>query len=62
MTPNRSAGRIEDELWDPFRAWCREQGLSNSDGFRRLIRRALGKPEPVPLEDAGSSADQVSSA
>ena len=33
LTPNRSAGRIEDELWDPFRDWCKREGLSHSDGI-----------------------------
>jgi hypothetical protein len=59
LTPNRSAGRIEDELWDPFRDWCKREGLSHSDGIRRLIRGALGMPEPVPLADTGSGSDRV---
>ncbi len=32
VTPNRSAGRIEDELWLPFLARCR------ADGPARLLR------------------------
>lgn len=59
MTPNRSAGRIEDELWVPFLRKAHTEGLSNTDAMRRMIRSWLGVPEPVTLEDTGSSADQV---
>jgi hypothetical protein len=59
LTPNRSAGRIEPELWEPFRAWCRRRGLSISDVFCRLIRAAVGMSEPVALRDTGSGTDQV---
>jgi hypothetical protein len=60
MTPNRSAGRIDDDLWAGFLRWCKAEGLSHTDGMRRMIRRTLGMPEPVTFEDTGSSADQVS--
>lgn len=59
MTPNRSAGRIEDELWHPFLTWCKREGLSHSDGIRRAIRTVMGMPEPVPLDDTGSGSDGV---
>jgi len=60
MTPNRSAGRIEDDLWLPFLAWCKREGLSNTDGVRRALRLAMGMPEPVALSDTGSSGDRIS--
>ena len=59
LTPTRSAGRIESELWEAFLSWARSQCLSNTDGLRRLIQAALGMPEPAPLGDAGSGVDQV---
>jgi hypothetical protein len=34
----RSAGRIEDDLWEAFLAKCKDEGLSNTDGMRPLIR------------------------
>lgn len=43
-TPNRSAGRIEDELWLPFLAWCRSEGITNTEAFRRMIRDKIGSP------------------
>lgn len=61
VTPNRSAGRIEDELWLPFLAWCKLQGLSNTDGMRRALRVVMGMPEPVALSDTGSAGDRVTS-
>jgi hypothetical protein len=48
MTPNRSAGRIEDPLWTAFLAKCRADGLTNTDGMREAIRKWLGLPEPTP--------------
>lgn len=39
--PNRSAGRIEDELWLPFLAACRAEGITNTEAFRRMIRAKL---------------------
>jgi hypothetical protein len=57
LTSNRSAGRIEDELWEAFLAKCKTDGLSNTDGMRRMIRIWLGMPEPVPLGGTGSAAD-----
>ena len=62
MTPNRSAGRIEDDLWLPFLRKAHTEGLSNTDAMRRMIRSWLGMPEPVSLTDTGSSADGVASA
>ena len=44
MTPNRSAGRIEDPLWSAFLAKARERGLSNTDAMREAIRQWLGLP------------------
>lgn len=47
--PNRSAGRIEDELWLPFLAVCRAEGITNTEAFRRMIRAKLnGTPEREP--------------
>jgi hypothetical protein len=46
-------------LWHPFVAWCKREGLSHTDGLRRLIRGVLGMPEPVPLDDTGSGTNQV---
>jgi hypothetical protein len=60
LTPNRSAGRIEDELWDAFPAKCQAEGLSHTDGMRRMIRTWASMPEPVPLSGTGSAADQIS--
>ena len=59
MTPNRSAGRIEDDLWVPFLRKAKAEQLSNTDAMRRMIRHWLGMPEPVSLQDTGSSSDQV---
>lgn len=44
VTPNRSAGRIEDELWQPFLAKARAEGLTNTDAFRLLIRQWTSLP------------------
>ena len=59
MTPNRSAGRIEDDLWLPFVRKAKTEGLSNTDAIRRMMRSWLGMPEPVSLNDTGSSSDRV---
>jgi Ribbon-helix-helix protein, copG family len=59
MTLNRSAGRIEDELWEAFLAKARSEGLSNSNAMRRMIRTWVGMPEPVSLADTGSSGDRL---
>jgi len=54
MTPNRSAGRIEDALWRPFLAEARKRGMSNTDAMREAIRlwtstpSAGSDPEPGP--------------
>jgi hypothetical protein len=45
MTPNRSAGRIEDPLWLAFLAQARERGLSNTDAMRAALRLWLGLPD-----------------
>jgi hypothetical protein len=58
--PNRSAGRIEGELWKAFLAECKRRGLSDTDGMRKMIRTWAGTPEPAPLGDAGSAVDAVS--
>lgn len=50
MTPNRSAGRIEDPLWEAFLAKCRAEGLTNTDGMRAALRVFVGWPEPEPEE------------
>ena len=47
-TPNRSAGRIEDELWQVFLAFARQQGMSNTDAMRYMIREVTGLPGPHP--------------
>ena len=60
LTPNRRAGRIEGELWQAYLAECRRRGVTNTDGLRTMIRAWVGMPEPAPLGDTGSSADQVS--
>ncbi len=48
VTPNRSAGRIEDELWLPFLARCRADGVSNTEAFRQMIRDKLAGPPAAP--------------
>lgn len=59
MTANRSAGRIDDELWDAFVARCRSRGLTNTEVMRWMIRQWLypDTAEPAPPaageEDAG---------
>ena len=45
-TPNRSAGRIEDALWLPFLAWCRSEGITNTEAFRQMIRDKIGTGGP----------------
>jgi hypothetical protein len=61
LTSNRSAGRIEDELWEAFLAKCKRRGVSNTDGMRMMIRAWTGMPEPAPLvQDAGSAVDRIS--
>ena len=61
LTPNRSADRIESELWDAFLAKCKRRGLSNTDGMREMIRSWTGMAEPAPRwGDAGSAADALS--
>jgi hypothetical protein len=59
MTLNRSAGRIEDELWGAFLAKARAEGLTNTNAMRRMIRQWTGMLEPVRLSDTGSGTDQV---
>jgi hypothetical protein len=57
MTPNRSAGRISDELWGAFLAECRRRELSNTDGMRDMIYAWTGMPRPAPPDDgAGPEA------
>jgi len=46
MTPNRSAGRIEDPLWLPFLAKARRLGLSNTDAMREAMADWTAKPDP----------------
>ena len=61
LTPHRSAGRIESELWEAFLAKCKRRGVSNTDGMRMMIRAWTGMPEPAPLvQDAGSAVDKIS--
>jgi hypothetical protein len=60
LTPNRSAGRIESELWDAFLAECKRRGLSNTDAIRAMIWAWVGTAEPAPLGGAGSAVDAVS--
>ena len=48
MTPNRSAGRIEDPLWAAFLAEARRRGLTNTDAMREALRAWL--PEPPPAD------------
>ena len=54
MTPNRSAGRIEDGRWTAFLRWARSLGLSNTDAMRKMIDDATGYPhDPGPAGDPG---------
>jgi hypothetical protein len=46
MTPNRSAGRIEDPLWAAFLAEARKRKMTNTDAIREALRKWL--PEPPP--------------
>jgi hypothetical protein len=47
MTPNRSAGRIEDPLWFAFLGKARRLGLSNTDAMREALQDwVTNKPEP----------------
>lgn len=48
MTPNRSAGRIEDQLWEAFLDKARERGMSNTDAMREAISDWIAKQAPVP--------------
>jgi hypothetical protein len=49
MTPNRSAGRIEDPIWDAFLAKARAEGLSNTDAMRVMITGWTGyRDSPAP--------------
>jgi hypothetical protein len=47
-TPNRSAGRIEDELWQAFLGKCAAEHLTNTDGMREMIRLWTGQPGTPP--------------
>ncbi len=59
LTPNRSAGRIEGELWEAFPAECQRRGVSNTDGMRMMIRAWAGIPEPASKAQAAGSAVDV---
>ena len=64
QTRNRSAGRIEDALWDALLRKARLEGLSSTDVMREMVRAWTGEPdaaEPAPrvLRDAGSAVDAV---
>lgn len=48
MTPNRSAGRIEDELWLPFLEKVRRLGMTNTDAMRQAMADWTAKPDPDP--------------
>jgi hypothetical protein len=60
--PNRSAGRIEGELWDAYLAWCKRREVSNTDGMRMMIRLWVGMTESASptVQDAGSAMDAIS--
>jgi hypothetical protein len=55
MTPNRSAGRIEDPLWAAFLRKARAEGLSNTDAMRKMISDWTGvdTSNPGPPRDPG---------
>ena len=59
LTPNRSAGRIEDELWLAYLAECKRRGVTNTDGMRAMIRQWVGMREPVTQGDTGSGSEQL---
>jgi hypothetical protein len=44
-TVSSTGGRIEDELWEVFLCKCKAEGLSNTDGMRRVIRSWTGMAE-----------------
>jgi len=54
MTPNRSAGRIEDPLWFAFLGKARRLGLSNTDAMRDAMRDWVAKPDPEPDDNVTS--------
>jgi len=60
LTPNRRAGRIEDELWEAFLTKAKAEGISDNDAMRRMIRTWRGMAEPVSLDgDTGFGADRL---
>jgi len=61
LTPNRSAGHIEDEPWEAFLAKAKAEGISSDDAMRRMIRMWTGMREPAAtLVGAGSGVDAIS--
>jgi hypothetical protein len=50
LTPDRSAGRIEDVLWDAFLRKARRERLSNTDALREALHEWItwGSSEPAP--------------
>jgi hypothetical protein len=50
LTPNRSAGRQDDETWARFLRWARWLQITNTAAFARLINEHCEVPggEPVP--------------
>jgi hypothetical protein len=55
-TSNRSAGRIEDELWLPFLETARELGMTNTGAMREALADWVekhGRPRPVGSSRAG---------
>jgi hypothetical protein len=61
VTPNRSAGRLDDDTWGRFLAWARAMGLSNSDAMRELINAHCGTP-PGPAGRHAATLDSPAQA
>lgn len=41
--------RVDDELWDCFRLVCKQDGVTTSDGLRRLMRAVVEDQIAVPV-------------
>lgn len=51
----RSAGRIEDELWEAFLARARVRSLSNTDAMREALQEWISRDTSEPVPPAGGT-------
>jgi hypothetical protein len=49
LTPNRSAGRQDDETWARFLRWARWLGITNTAAFEKLITEHCDVPPGTPI-------------